>query len=286
MHIERALPWAVVAVAMIGAAPFACTKSDATIQSATLPTDDASIGDAGAGDGASGSDASSSKGQTGEPCDVDSDCLGIDAGCAHERHGVTYPGGQCYSACDPAKSDPKSGRNPDCPSTLGVCNARVGFCLRSCTEKTGSSPCRDGYVCVSDEFEVCAPAGVSECDPTKAGSCPAVDGGARTCVQVGLDPVGVCTTACDFFTQNCHSLGTGCFPNAFGEGTCLVVTAPGGDGDKCIYKNDCKAGFGCAASGVCRPYCGGASSVACTNGKSCVDFSTSIPKATVGLCDG
>lgn len=260
-----------------------CSSDEAAVAPGVLPTEEAGVeapGDAAAGDARS----SATTGASGDPCETAADCKGTAPECVKERSGISYPGGVCTSTCDAKKND-ANGLNPDCPGTRGVCNVRVGKCLRACTEKTGANPCRDGYACFDDETAVCAPETISQCHPSKAGECTSADGGARACIKVGYDDVGLCVAGCSPFTQDCTQNGYACFPNASGEGTCLT-TAGKAAGAACIYKNDCAKGLGCAASGVCRPYCGGPSNVACTNGKACIDFDTKVKKTVVGLCDG
>lgn len=263
-----------------------CSDSEAPISPGVVPIEEAGVavdgGGLDAGDGA----AVATAGESGEPCTADTDCKGIAAECVHERNGVTYPGGSCTSKCDPAKNDVATQQNPDCPGTRSVCNERVGKCLRTCTEKAGANPCREGYSCYDDETAVCGPDAISQCQPSKVGQCGPDDAGPRACIKVGYDDVGLCVAGCDVFAQGCTEPGFACFPNAAGEGTCLTSVTSGTEGASCTYKNDCAAGLGCAPSGVCRPYCGGASNVACTNGKSCVDFDATIKKSLVGVCDG
>jgi hypothetical protein len=182
---------------------------------------------------------------------------------------------------------------------LGTCiQGTQSSCLALCTEKTADFPCRDGYSCflATSISAVCLPTSISQCDPTQKGSCPMNDAGAaQTCVQVGLDPVGLCDTACNLFTQNCApdvsdagSTPRACYSNNFGEGVCDVA-GPGGDGAMCQFISDCAAGLGCHVEGqsfVCRPYCGGPGNAACNNGKQCIDFSMTVPKTTLGYCAG
>lgn len=261
-----------------------CSSSEPSVTPAVVPTEEAGVegsdGGAGAGDGS----APATTGGSGDPCESAADCKGTSPECAKERNGIAYPGGVCTSTCDARKND-ANGLNPDCPGTRGVCNARVGKCLRACTDKAGANPCRELYACFDDETAVCAPESISQCHPSKVGECTAVDGGARACIKVGYDDVGLCVPSCSVFAQECTQSGYACFPNATGEGTCLTTSSKAA-GTACIYRNDCAKGLGCATSGVCRPYCGGPSNVACTNGKQCVDFDPSVKKAVVGLCDG
>jgi hypothetical protein len=274
-------------VAFLLAITAGCSDEKTPIAQATVPTEEAGTGSSDSAAADTGTDASAaSNGNSGDACNVDADCKGLEPVCVRERRGIVYPGGQCTSKCDPQKNEPSTGRNPDCPGTKSMCNKRRGLCLQSCTAKTGASPCRQGYACFEDEGPVCAPEALSQCNPSVPGSCAPLDGGARGCISVGLDLVGFCVEGCNVFTQGCSQAGFGCFPNAIGEGICLTATATGTSGVSCEYINACAPGFGCPTSGVCRPFCGGPANVACTNGKTCIDYSVEVKKSVVGLCDG
>ncbi len=213
-------------------------------------------------------------GTSGAPCVEDSDCKGTTPVCVKEFEGLVHKDGFCISACT---------KKSDCPGKNSVCDRRA--CGRSCTAKSGSLPCRDGYLCsFAAVGPVCYAEGISTCDPNKRGSC----GSGKTCVSVGLDPVGQCYTACDLFTQDCTAASDGCYPSALGEGNC----GPGGtktDGQACTGLLDCAPGLACTdvtGSPQCRPLCGGPSNEACTNGKKCVDFTQSSPSSVAGVCAG
>ena len=247
-------------------------------------------------------DAAVVPGTTGASCAAPSDCLGAIPACRlQSKTGVVYPSGYCSSSCDPARNATTNGVDPECPGSLGTCIATSPpSCLELCTARaqSGGFPCRDQYSCflATNITAVCLPTSRSECDPTQKGSCPVSDAGAgQTCVSVGLDPVGQCADACDFFTQNCApdvtdagSVPRACYVNNFAEGVCAETTG-GADGTPCEFIGDCAAGLGCHpenSAGVCRPYCGGPMPVGCTNGKQCIDFSSSVPKTVVGVCAG
>jgi hypothetical protein len=251
-------------------------------------------------------------GTTGTPCTTNADCAGTNGLCRTKSHsGVAYPNGYCSSDCNPANDDPSSGIDPECSGALGTClgSTAPGACLELCTGRidpsgaAGMFPCRDGYSCflATDISAVCLPTALSQCDPTQKGSCMPNDAGkGQTCVSVGLDPVGVCDDACDYFAQDCApdvtdagSTPRACYANSFGEGICDIAGA-GTDGQPCAFLGDCAPGLGCHGEGgdggpvmgVCRPYCGGASNKACTNGKACIDLSSTVTMATVGYCAG
>jgi hypothetical protein len=222
-----------------------------------------------------------SLGATGDPCTLASDCTGTTPTCILNVGGLAYPGGFCSSHCDATKNDPSSEINPACPGT-GTC---VGT---SCGVLCGAGTCRTGYSCFnSATAAVCLPTALSQCDPTVAGSCADTT---TTCDQVGQDPVGQCDPKCDPFAQDCADSSKGCFANPqSGVGTCAGPNPNNGDGVPCNFENDCANGLGCYVGGsspVCRPYCGGPNNVACTNGKTCVDLSATVPQATVGVCGG
>jgi hypothetical protein len=245
-------------------------------------------------------------GPTGAPCKKDSDCSGTSPRCIMaDTRGITWPGGYCSSACNPMEND--SGLNLGCPGGSGTCvgTGTQGICESLCTNKIGSIPCtRSGYSC----FVGCEPDEVSQCDPRMAagmpGSCPQdggvflYDGGysGRVCVRVGSDDVGQCADGCDPFRQDCLpivGMTAACYASDdTGEGICSPEVGKGqGDGKACSYLNACDPGFACFAvdvhsAPVCRPYCGGPGSLACTNGKKCVDLSPLVKAATIGVCGG
>ena len=241
-------------------------------------------------------------GSTGALCTTATECMGPTPVCRTKSHtGIIYPGGYCSSACDPTKNDPMTGIDPECPSNAGTCvPGATPACLALCTDKAGAEPCRDQYSCflASNLTAVCLPSSISQCDPTVKGSCPSSDAGTpQTCTSVGIDPVGQCDEACDYFAQSCASIQAGdasaqpraCYANELGEGVCAVPSAMGADGATCVFFTDCAAGLGCRLegnAGACRPYCGGAGNVACNNGKQCVDSSMTVPKSVAGYCAG
>ncbi len=249
-------------------------------------------------------------GNTGDPCAKATDCQGTKATCiTKDTTGITWPGGYCTSQCNPQKND-QNGLNTACPGGQGTCvgQGTSGACELACTDAMGGMPCpRQGYSC----FQGCEPTAISECDPTKKGSCPQ-DGGVvlgdggeysgRVCVRIGADPVGQCTNGCDVFKQNCQGAMEACYASDdTGEGVCSQEYNPSGnpqtDGVQCFYLNMCDPGFGCYAPpmanmAVCRPYCGGPNNVLCSaimpapQKMKCVDLSTTVKAATVGVCGG
>jgi hypothetical protein len=228
-------------------------------------------------------------GLTGSPCAVNEDCKGSDPVCILAIGKKEFPGGYCAAACDPSKND-SAGRNSKCPGTNAVCESQLKRCLAGCTEKQGSRPCRADYLCAfAGSGDACLPTSYSECDLTKRGDC----GAGKTCMIIGLDPIGKCETGCDIFAQDCGGPdagpGGGCYPTALGEGHCVDDNSGGKDGDTCLYVNDCAPGLSCNDEGSerkCRPLCGGPSNVTCKNGKTCVDLSTDTPASVAGVCAG
>jgi hypothetical protein len=227
---------------------------------------------------------------TGTACLDVSECDGAGANCiTKDSAGIVYPGGYCTSKCDPTQNKP-DGINVACPGGSGVC---VGLCYASCTAKNGSMPCsRQGYSCFTfcaekACFGACYPTSASECAPSVPGSC----GPGMACYPIGLDDVGQCLATCDLFKQDCNqAMGSmGCYiQDDTGQGYCSQV-GDLTDGAPCQYINDCLPGLGCfqnGNTGVCRPFCGGPMNVPCTNGKSCVDFSTKVKVAVAGVCAG
>ena len=105
-------------------------------------------------------------------------------------------------------------------------------------------------------------------------------------------------SVCDYFAQNCPSLhgdgggaAQGCFANNYGEGICGLGGSTATEGDSCQLIDECAPTFGCHAegadgAGVGRPYCGGAANKPCTNGRKCIDYSTTLPISTIGFCAG
>ena len=286
------------------AAAFALGCSSSSVGAPNVPADASAAVDAAA----PVVDSAPPSGSTGDPCGDASACQGNTPVCRQlSKAGLVYLGGYCSSSCDLAANNSMSAVNPACPGAQGTClpdpaaAPTVGACFELCTEKSGAYPCRNNYSCflASDISAVCLPSSLSQCDPTQKGSCPADDAGARqTCAAVGLDAVGQCNDACDYFTQDCPALQSdagmtaqGCFANDFGEGICGSASGTAIDGDSCQFIDDCAPGLGChpegaTGAGVCRPYCGGPMSKTCTNGKKCVDLSTTVLKSTVGVCAG
>ena len=228
---------------------------------------------------------------TGDPCVKAADCGGMKPQClTKDSQGNTWPGGYCISQCNPQKNDPNDTTNPACIGGGATClgQGTSGACETICSGKTGATPCtRTGYSC----FQTCEPTSISKCDPTKAGIC----GPKMTCVRLGADNVGQCAPSCDPFAQGCMDImgqPAGCYASDdTGEGVCSQVFGMGADGDACMYLNACNPGLGCYAApkammAQCRPYCGGAKSVACANGKMCVDLSTTVKKTATGICGG
>jgi hypothetical protein len=234
---------------------------------------------------------------TGGPCASSNDCDGADPYClTTDSFGVTWPSGYCTSFCDPSHSDPQTGLNADCPGGRGICNsneAMVGGCMAGCTAMDGAIPCRAGYACflcgAQNCSPVCEPHALSGCDPTVANSCELNN---QICIRTGLDNVGSCLTGCDLFTQDCaHGQDAqACYViDDTGRGFCQPQRNILGDGQVCATFNDCLPGLTCFIDQTgprCRPFCGGPLNVACTNGKSCVDFSMKVKLAVVGVCAG
>ncbi len=248
-------------------------------------------------------------GNTGDPCTKASDCAGTKATCiTKDTQGVTWPGGYCTSQCNPQKND-SMGLNSACPGGMGTClgAGTMGACEVACS--AGTCP-RQGYAC----FQGCEPASRSECDPTKAMSCPQ-DGGAvidsdagttspRTCAKIGTDNVGQCVNGCDPLAAQSEgnpsppcTASEGCYPSYFtGEGTCFQTVAPaqgtGDEGMPCMFLNNCLPGLSCHAennTAVCRHMCRtGAMPVACPMNlnKKCGKLFSMTPVSTdvLGLC--
>jgi hypothetical protein len=245
-------------------------------------------------------------GNTGDPCMKATDCAGNKPVCiTKDTMGTTWPGGYCTSTCNPNMNDPNTGLNPQCPGGSGLClgQGTQGACELACTDMMGQMPCRMGYSC----FQGCEPTSLSECDPTKSiamNSGCAQDAGTgkpRVCVRIGADNVGQCTDGCDPFAQNCTGMMMACYASDdTGEGVCSQEfgnVGMQGDGVVCMYLNACDAGFACYAppmanQAVCRPYCGGPKSIQCSAlmpkpmKLNCVDLSTTVKVATIGVCGG
>ncbi|MBI5531262.1 MAG: hypothetical protein HY898_01005 [Deltaproteobacteria bacterium] len=226
-------------------------------------------------------------GRTGAPCEKNADCQGTKPMCLLTSKGHTFQGGYCMSSCDPANND-ANGYNAECPGPTGVCDLDAKLCMAGCTDKGGSLPCRAGYLCAfGATSNQCFPEDYSQCDVTERGSC----GAGKTCKLFGLDPLGLCVTACDVFKQDCAQTPEpqACYSTGLGEGACSILPGKGADGVACIYANDCAPGLGCNEEGssrYCRPYCGGPDNKPCTNGKTCVDLSTDTPVSILGFCAG
>ncbi len=232
---------------------------------------------------------------TGAPCSSDGDCDGFEAFC---YIGVPFPSGYCSSHCYPSHSDLQTGLNPDCPGGIGVCEnggGDTGVCMAGCTAASGTTPCRAGYACFDWCYlqrpcaHVCGFAQNSQCDPMTAGSC----GAGMACFQEGPDNVGSCGKPCDLLAQDCDQsiVTTGCYVfDDTGQGFCEATSGnAGGDGAACQQNSDCTIGATCLREGDgfhCRPFCGGPKNLPCVNGKQCVDFSTTVKLAVVGVCAG
>jgi hypothetical protein len=215
-----------------------------------------------------------SDGTSGSACEKNSDCQGKGAVCVKELDGIIHKDGFCTSSCK-VKSD--------CPGKNSVCDRAA--CGRSCTDKSGSRPCRSGYLCSNGiPGPVCYAEGISQCDPNQRASCDA----GLTCVRVGLDPVGQCFPGCDIFAQDCGA-GEACYPTLLGEGNCATAGTKT-DGQSCTNFMQCAKGLSCTdvagGGAVCRPICGGPGNAPCTNGKTCVDFASSSPTSIAGVCAG
>jgi hypothetical protein len=250
---------------------------------------------------------------SGDPCTMAAMCAGAGATSAKcplmlMNAGMTpLPGGYCTSTCNTAKNDQTSSINPACPGGAATCVDNIfttPSCFAFCDSQT---PCtrKPDYSCFNVNAggandSVCLPTALSECDPTKAGSCPQ-DGGVTTdagtmpgfsCVQVGPDPVGSCFTGCSVFKQDCDPDSTGapqaCYETfPLGEGFC---TPPGmvAAGMPCMFLNDCIAGYACLQVGMaaaCRKFCGGPNNVPCAAGTCMPIFGNQGPPITVvGAC--
>lgn len=281
----------------------------------------------GGGDGATASDMAMSLAEdmakplggsanSGDPCVKDGDCA---IGLGKSQPGIcqmmstfsmakiTWPLGYCTSACRMSNNDMTSGTNMDCPGGSGTCtndvagNTAVGHCRAQCVMSTD---CRADYACwyvVGDVSTGCEPKSESQCDPTKAASCPGVpdaDGGAspQTCTNffsAGND-VGLCVAACNLFTVmgcpannadqgDCHA------SYLTGEGECdYSNTMPAKAGEACMFDNDCVPGYGCLG-GLCFKYChNDGKTVAAQCGKmgaTCAPLEKSmVPAALAGIC--
>ena len=252
-------------------------------------------------------------GCTGDPCTKVADCakgLGPSQGAVCIRPGyppiieLEWPGGYCTSSCRPARNDPQSGINPDCPGGNATCegSGTNAWCVTACLM---SSECRAGYACftVNNLAFGCLPKAISECDPAKAATCPRMcgdggvpDGGSpcfeNTCLNIGDGTVGECVPGCDIFSN------TGCAENdchasdVTGEGICTdpCNTADCQNGN---YNGACGnfwavcwGGYGCLDS-RCRKYCNDANvATQCAPGATCMKLSptTHVPTSVAGLC--
>jgi hypothetical protein len=227
--------------------------------------------------------AGTQPGNTGETCTKDADCGGMTPVCiTTDAQGVVWPDGYCSSTCNPENNDPGDSANNDCPGGNGTCrgSGTAGRCETRCSSKSGENPCtRVGYSC----FHSCEPTALSQCDPTRKGTCPQ-DGGApitvvdypdggipdggggdgsvgtmmttaaRVCVLVGQDSVGACSDGCDPLSAQAPGMppppckpDQGCYPSySTGEGFCFrVYGGGGGDGAPCMYLNACDPGLAC-----------------------------------------
>jgi hypothetical protein len=235
----------------------------------------------------------------GGPCQHDTDCWGGKPVCMLKgANGETWPDGYCTSGCNPKNNNPQTGNSPDCPGSSSTCLdigqlGSSGSCMATCTAMSGAMPCRSGYACFDacDEYScvnACRPSSESQCDPTDLASC----GMGMGCLRLGPDNVGLCDATCDPFAQDCSQKEmSACYVfDDTGRGFCSQAYTNLSDGEACQYVNECAAGLGCFFSngnaGVCRPFCGGPMNVPCSNGMSCVDFSTKVKVAIVGVCGG
>jgi hypothetical protein len=232
---------------------------------------------------------------SGAACSTGTDCAGDDATCGDPS---MWPGGYCLASCDISVTDLPTGHNPTCPGDQSVCvrtSTAEGACMAGCTAMNGALPCRPGYSCFERcEFQspcahACLPSSLSQCDPTAPGGC----GVGMDCLRAGLDVVGACATRCNVFAQDCAQTNGPMTCTVFDDtGTGVCTPAKGGtaQGGGCVVNSDCLQGLTCfqqlPAYPSCRPFCGGPMNVPCHNGKKCIDFSTALPLAVVGICDG
>jgi hypothetical protein len=221
---------------------------------------------------------------TGEACTTPADCAGgANKSCILTTgNSLTWPGGYCSNTCTTTANDPNNQVNPSCPGNATCVGA--GGTSGSCQLLCNAGECRTGYSCFNTGpgVSTCAPTALSQCDPTMANSCNSTS---MVCVQIGLDPVGQCEPTCNPFAQDCTDPAYCYASPTTGVGSCADSTMSGADGTTCGYLNDCDKGLDCY-QGTCRPYCGGPSAVACTNGKACVDLSPQVAQSVVGVCGG
>ena len=239
------------------------------------------------------------KGNTGDPCTTDKDCL---AGKGDKQPGrclyqttelgnlTNWDNGYCTSLCDPDLNQPGAfGTNPECPGGNATCEG-AGPTARCVTLCTSPGNCRPCYSCFDANLGAhgCKPSEVSQCDPTKLDSCPS--GG--TCQNIGYGDVGKCSNPCDPYTKMGCPGGSGgkdCHANdTNGQGFCTAGSLSGlGPGDMCVgYPiNECPSGYGCL-NGQCWKYCNDANkNTQCLQGALCMPMPSGLsPTKVIGIC--
>ncbi|MFZ5470527.1 MAG: hypothetical protein ACOZIN_13910 [Myxococcota bacterium] len=154
-----------------------------------------------------------------------------------------------------------------------------------CTGTPSSNTCRAGLVCALRELPdggvdtACA----RFCNTTAQCTSPKLCNVVLTLAGTAERPTlcGDPPPSCDLFAQDCQRLNDACYPSGsvaacFPEGTL-------GDGEACVYSNDCVKGSACTGGGngfTCRPLCGTGGAPACASG-TCVSL---LGFADVGVC--